>query len=287
MSASRDVRTAVETAVAQTILDIAPLSGGCIGQVYRVKLADSQPVVVKFDDSSNPQLHIEGKMLRYLHEHSGLPVPLVRHSSERLLIMTWLPGDSRFSAKAQAHAAELLALLHNVTAESYGLPWDTLIGGLQQPNRPNARWLPFFAEQRLLYMAQQGIDYGRLPASYRGRLERFCGHLDKWLTEPARPSLIHGDVWTTNVLASGDRITGFVDPAIYYADPEIELAFTTLFGTFSDPFFERYQEIRPLAPGFFETRRDIYNLYPLLVHVRLFGGGYVESVDRVLRRFGY
>ncbi|HFE66189.1 MAG TPA: fructosamine kinase, partial [Chloroflexi bacterium] len=119
------------------------------------------------------------------------------------------------------------------------------------------------------------------------RMERFCGHLDEWLAEPARPSLIHGDVWTTNVLAAGDRITGFVDPAIYFADPEIELAFTTLFGTFGQPFFRRYEEIRPLPPGFFDTRRDIYNLYPLLVHARLFGGGYGSSVESTLRRFGF
>src|SRR5690606_31505376 len=101
------------------------------------------------------------------------------------------------------------------------------------------------------------------------------------------PALIHGDLWTTNILAQDGRITGFLDPAIYYAHPEIELAFSTLFNTFDAPFFERYRQLRPLEPGFFETRRDIYNLYPLLVHVRLFGGGYVGALERFLRRFGY
>ncbi|MCA9930289.1 MAG: fructosamine kinase family protein, partial [Anaerolineales bacterium] len=163
----------------------------------------------------------------------------------------------------------------------------TLIGGLHQPNRWTDNWLDFFREQRLLYMAQEGVRTGRLPAAVLTRLTRFCGCLDAWLDEPERPSLIHGDVWTTNVLAADGRITGFVDPAIYYAHPEIELAFTTLFGTFGEPFFARYHELRPIPPGFFEERRDIYNLYPLLVHVRLFGGGYVSSVERTLRRFGF
>jgi len=81
-------------------------------------------------------------------------------------------------------------------------------------------------------------------------------------------------------------LPGFVDPAIYYADAEVELAFATLFSTFTDPFFRRYAELRPIRPGFREARRDIYNLYPLLVHVRLFGGDYVRSVDRTLARFG-
>jgi fructosamine-3-kinase len=88
------------------------------------------------------------------------------------------------------------------------------------------------------------------------------------------------------VLSKGGRIAGFVDPAIYYADAEIELAFSTLFSTFGEAFFKRYGEIRPLREGFFEERRDIYNLYPLLVHARLFGGSYAQSVDSVLTRFG-
>src|SRR3546814_4637170 len=96
---------------------------------------------------------------------------------------------------------------------------------------------------------------------------------------------LHGDMWGGNVLARGGRIAAFVDPAIYHADPEIELAFSTLFGTYGEAFFRRYEALRPLRPGFFETRRDIYNLYPLLVHARLFGGSYVASVDRILGRF--
>lgn len=282
-----DVREEIEAAVDTAVGDIAPLSGGCIGQVYRVRLGDGTRLVAKADDGRNPQLDVEGYMLRYLATHSDLPVPEVLHSAPRLLLMTFLPGDSRFNARSQAHAAELLAALHDVTAEAYGLERDTLIGGLHQPNPWTGSWLDFFREQRLLYMAGQGVDARRLPREIQARLERFCAQLDRWLSEPQRPSLIHGDVWTTNVLAQDGRITGFVDPAIYYADPEIELAFTTLFGTFGDPFFARYREIRPLAPGFFEERRDIYNLYPLLVHVRLFGGSYVNSVDSILRRFGF
>jgi fructosamine-3-kinase len=99
--------------------------------------------------------------------------------------------------------------------------------------------------------------------------------------------LIHGDVWTTNVLASGEEITAFLDPAIYFAHSEIELAFTKLFGTFGRSFFDHYHQLRPIEAGFFEERCDLYNLYPLLVHVRLFGGTYVASVERILKRFGF
>ncbi|NHZ72122.1 MAG: phosphotransferase [Aquificales bacterium] len=281
------MRNEIEQALDGHIKDISPLSGGCIGQVYRVKLDDGRVVVAKYDSSPDSQLAVEGYMLRYLGEHSRLPVPEVLHVADGLLLMTFLPGDSQFGAAAQAHAAELLAALHTISAESYGLEQNTLIGGLHQPNPQMASWLDFFREARLLHMGQEGVRTNRLPQDVFTRLAKFAEHVDKWLLEPERPSLIHGDVWTTNVLAQDGRITGFVDPAIYYAHPEIELAFTTLFSTFGHSFFERYHELRPIAPGFFEERRDIYNLYPLLVHVRLFGGSYVSSVDRILRQFGY
>ncbi|MCL4265633.1 MAG: fructosamine kinase family protein [Anaerolineae bacterium] len=282
-----DLRTEIETAVGQHPVAITPLDGGCIGQVYRIRLADGETVAAKFDDGPNPKLATEAMMLRYLRQYSPLPVPTVLFSADHLLIMEFLPGGSRFSPGAQAHAAELLAALHEVSVPLYGFNQETLIGGLTQPNEWMNNWLDFFRERRVMYMAVEAAAHSRLPVNYLGRLENFCARLDEWLQEPARPSLLHGDVWTTNVLADGDRITGFVDPAIYYGHPEIELAFTALFGTFGEPFFKRYQELRPLPSGFFETRRDIYNLYPLLVHVNLFGGSYVSSVDTILRRFGF
>jgi fructosamine-3-kinase len=88
------------------------------------------------------------------------------------------------------------------------------------------------------------------------------------------------------VLADGDRIAAFIDPAIYFADAEVELAFITLFGCFGPSFWETYHALRPIDPEFFATRRDLYNLYPLLVHTRLFGGGYVARVEATLSRFG-
>ncbi|MCI0575940.1 MAG: fructosamine kinase family protein [Chloroflexi bacterium] len=276
----------MEEALGIAPAEIGPLSGGCVGDVYRVALRDGSVVVAKVDGRSIPQLETEGYMLRYLAEHSSLPAPAVLYCDNRLLVMEFLPGDNVFSAGAQRHAAELLAELHNLTAPAYGLERESLIGGLHQPNPWNHSWLAFFREQRLLYMGQEALRAGRLPAELYARLERFAGRLEEWLAEPERPALIHGDAWTGNILAVGNRITGFLDPAIYYADAEIELAFTTLFGTFGEPFFSRYQELRPLRPGFMEIRRNVYNLYPLLVHVRLFGGGYVQSVERTLRRFG-
>jgi fructosamine-3-kinase len=283
---SSDLLARLATALGEEVLHLTPLHGGCIGEVYRVRLADGRDVVAKTARDASGTLDVEGFMLGYLATHTGLPVPKVLLAAPDLLLMTHLPGDSHFNTAAERHAAELLAALHAHTAPRFGFERDTFIGGLRQPNSWTLTWREFFAEHRLRYMAREAERAGRLPAATRRRVEALADKVDRYIDEPPQPALLHGDVWTTNVLADGGRITGFLDSAIYYGHPEIELAFTTLFGTFGDSFYQRYQEIHPIAPGFWELRRDIYNLYPLLVHVRLFGGGYVGSVDQILARVG-
>ena len=281
-----DIRREVAAAAGRPVSDIAPLGGGCVSAVYAVTLDDGRQLVAKVDEERTGLLATEAFMLRYLAERTPLPVPAVRSVADGLLLMDYVEGDSRFDEAAERHAAELLAALHDLTAPAFGFEGDTLIGGLRQPNPPAGSWLAFFAEQRLVYMAGEAARAGRLPAALRARVEWLAGRLDRWLEEPPRPSLIHGDVWTTNVLARGGRITAFLDPALYFAHPEIELAFIGLFGTFGGAFYRRYHELRPIAPGFFEERRDLYNLYPLLVHARLFGGSYVSQVERVVADYG-
>ena len=133
-------------------------------------------------------------------------------------------------------------------------------------------------------MARAALAGGRLDRDLMSRIERLAVRLPDLIGQPGAPALIHGDVWGGNVLVRSGRVAAFIDPAIYHADPEIELAFSTLFGTFGVEFFDRYQEHRPLRPGFIELRRDLYNLYPLLVHVRLFGASYVSQVEVIVQR---
>lgn len=264
-----------------------PLSGGNVATVYRVELTDDRQVVVKLADPETGRLQIEGAMLDELARRSHLPLPRKLYAAPELLVMSWIDNDgAAIGASAERHAAELLADLHGVTAQHFGFDRDTLIGGLPQPNGWMTSWRDFFRERRLLYMARQAHDAGRLPAALLERVETLAGRLERWISDESQPSLIHGDMWSGNVLVKDGRIAGFVDPAIYYGDAEIELAFATLFDTFGTAFFRRYGQLRPLRPGFFEERRDLYNLYPLLVHVRLFGGSYVESVAATLSRYG-
>jgi fructosamine-3-kinase len=282
----RLISCAVQAALGTRLVRARPMGGGCIGEVYEAELSDGSKAVAKVDRAGESHLEREAYMLRYLDENSNLPVPKVYHSSDTLLLMEFVEGSGNLSG-AEEHAAELLAALHGMTTEAYGHERDTLVGSLSQPNPWTGSWVEFFRNQRLLYLSGAAHEAGRLPAELRDRIEKLAGKLDELLEEPKRPSLIHGDVWGGNVLARGDRIVAFLDPAIYHADPEIELAFIALFDTFGGRFFRRYGELREIRPGFFEERRHLYNLYPLLVHVYFFGGHYVDSVEATLDQIGF
>ncbi len=278
------VAEAVEAATGRRAARMSPLSGGCIARVLKVELDGGGAVVAKAAPEGG--LAIEGRMLAYLADHSELPVPGVLHASDQVLLMEFVETAGGLDASAETHAAELLAALHGISGPAFGFDEDTVIGPLPQPNPWRARWLDLFAEQRLVHMGRIALDSGRLPPATFGELEHFCRRLERFIEEPRAASLIHGDLWGGNVLARDGRIAAFVDPAIYFADAEIELAYATLFSTFGEAFFARYRELRPIAPGFFEARRDIYNLYPLLVHTALFGGHYAGSVAAILKRYG-
>ncbi len=278
-----DLARRIEASLDRLVRRLVPLGGGCIAMLRRVELDNGERIVAKA--SSSGGMLLEGFMLDYLRRKTELPVPDVLGVDDDLLLLSHIDTDGRLTAAGEIQAAEMLAALHNITAPEFGFECDTVIGSLPQPNPWRTSWRSFFAEQRLVHFGRMALESGNLSPACFARLEAFALRLERFFDEPPAASLIHGDVWGGNVLVRGGKIAGFIDPAIYFADPEIELAFSTLFSTFGDPFFRRYQEIRPLQPGFFEARRDILNLYPLLVHTVLFGGHYGVAVEETLRRY--
>jgi len=280
---AHDIEDRITRVAGRTVESARPLPGGCIADVFRVFLDDDSTVVIKLARGGG--LATEAFMLRYLREQSPLPVPDLLLAEDDLLVLTDMGGGGRLTPASERAAAEHVAALHNMTSDQYGLGRDTLIGPLVQPNPRYDSWVEFFRDQRLMYMARLARERGALSRRTFMMAKGLADKLDRILPEPPRPALIHGDLWTGNVIVTEGRVTGFVDPAIYFADPEIELAFGTLFGTFGEAFFARYGELAGLRPGFFENRRDLYNLYPLLVHTVLFGGAYARSVERTLQQY--
>lgn len=277
--------SAVRALTGRTVTETRPLPGGCIGTVTLCRLADGGACVVK-QAGMGESLENEARMLAYLAAHSDLPLPEVLGADATAIVMSFVQQDGDYDDRAQAHAGELIAALHLVTRPQFGLEFDTQIGPLPQPNPWSDQWLPFLRRHRLIHMADLALAAGQLPQDLHARMLRLADNLERWLVEPPAASLLHGDLWVGNVLAYQGRIGAFIDPAIYFGDPEMDLALANLFGPFGKPFYDAYRAVRPLDAEFFRVRRDVYTLYPLLMHVRLVGAPYVAQLDGVMRKLG-
>jgi fructosamine-3-kinase len=173
-----------------------------------------------------------------------------------------------------------LARLHRVTADRHGWRLDNTIGATPQVNTPEADWTVFWGERRLGYqiaLARTG-GHGRIADRGARLVEKLpallAGH------RPA-PSLLHGDLWAGNAAMTANGEPVIYDPAVYYGDRETDLAMTALFGGFSRTFYDAYREEYPLAAGH-ESREPLYNLYHVLNHLNLFGGGYAAQAGRMI-----
>jgi len=178
---------------------------------------------------------------------------------------------------------ERLARLHQNTAKTFGLDHDNYIGSLTQGNTQESSWTDFFIQHRLEAQVNIAEKHHRLDAGARRQFELLYKKLPGILPEEM-PSLLHGDLWGGNVMVNHVGEPALIDPAVYYGNREAELAYTQLFGGFDSGFYDAYNTAFPPQPGY-DERVDVYNLYPLLVHVNLFGGGYFQLVKRILNRY--
>lgn len=275
----------LEAVLGRAVRSALALAGGSTVPVLEVELSDGRRVLVK---AGPAPLALEAWMIGELRRQAAIPLPAVLHAEDDLLVLEWLPHDpGPPDIRAERHLAALLATLHTVRGPAFGYAKDTTIGRLAQPNPWTVSWIDFYRDARLLAMTRPALAEGTIDADLARRIERLAERLDRWLVEPAMPALLHGDVWTDNVLHRDGRVVGLIDPSIYYGHPEIELSYATMFGTIGTPFLERYAE---LVPGhdaaFLEIRAPIYRIYPLLVHVRYWDRRYAERIAATLDRLG-
>jgi len=251
-----------------------PVRGGCIHQCYRA-LRDGRPVFLKLNEASFADAFAaEADGLRALRAaRTRAPEPIAHGvtGGEAYLLMEWLELGARGDFAA---LGAMLAALHRAQGEQYGWARDNYIGATPQENTANANWAEFWRRRRLEpQLALASRNGYRLEAPPVWRLLE--GH------QPAA-SLLHGDLWGGNAgfLAGGAPV--LFDPAVYYGDRETDLAMTELFGGFPEDFYEAYSDAWPLDKGY-ELRKQLYNLYHLLNHLNLFGGGYLAQVRATLR----
>lgn len=271
-------------ALGQDIKRLELLQKGQIGDIYMVWVED-QKYVLKTSESKE-KLAIEAHMLKDLYE-AKIRVPDVILSKGSFLVLEHIETMDQTKTTQEIAAAKLLSRLHSVTNESrmYGYYYDTTIGPFPQKNEQTQyNWTLFLGQMRIMPMARYCYDEGKIPKQMLERLEALCRDLYKRIDmSTIYPSLLHGDVWSGNVLFEREGAC-LIDPAIYYGDKEMELAFILLFGTFGETFFNAYQENHPLSDDFYESKVPLYQIYPLLVHVALYGGSYVRELEHTLKR---
>jgi fructosamine-3-kinase len=265
-------------------LQLAVGGGFATGERWQ---SDSGPVFVKVAARQRlPLLEAEAAGLRELADAAALRVPGVLAvglaGSQAFLALEWIEFRTA-TPRTEARLGELLAAQHRVTAPRFGWHRDNTIGATPQSNAWTEDWTRFFAERRLGFQldlaAEQGHS-GRLIE--RGR--RLCEQLDVLLGgHRLLPSLLHGDLWGGNWAADESGQPVVFDPAVYFGDREADLAMTRLFGGFSRAFYEAYESAWPLAAGA-TLRFDLYNLYHVLNHLNLFGGGYRPQAEALIDR---
>lgn len=278
---NNDVWQSVGAALGSPVRDRRSLSGGDINEAYAVTLADGRPFFVKTNRRPPAGMFLaEARGLAWLAEAGALRVPAVAAAGEGFLALELLrPGP-----RAPSFDEDLgrgLAALHAAGAPGFGLDHDNFIGRLPQSNRSAPDWSTFYRRQRLEPQVQRASAAGLLPTSLLGRLDRLFDRLDQLVGPLEPPARLHGDLWGGNLMVDDRGAPCLIDPAVYGGHREMDLAMMQLFGGFRPRVFDAYAEASPLGDGH-EERVALYQLYPLLVHVNLFGGSYVGAVEGAL-----
>jgi fructosamine-3-kinase len=256
------------------------VGGGDINEAWRVVLEGGRNVFVK--TRRNPgagEYATEAAGLEWLREPGELRVPEVLGVGEDFLALEWIDAG-RLDAAGEDELGRGLAGVHRAGAVAFGGPRPLRIGSISLSNEPARDWGEFYAERRLRPLAGRA---GLSGSGLRG-VEAVCSRIGE-LAGPVEPvARLHGDLWSGNVLAGRDGRPWLIDPAAYGGHREVDLAMLRLFGGPGRRFAAAYHETWPLADGW-EERVGLWQLFPLLVHSVLFGGGYGSSVERIARGY--
>lgn len=270
----------------ERLIQLFPVSGGDINQAYYVQTEWNEYFV-----KANPKMKIdffefERKGISIIRNTSTIDVPTVLDCIEvegvPMLWMEWIEGEK--TKETDKLLGERLAALHLVQVMGYGLEGESYIGYLKEKNKLLDNWIQYYRDVRLNSQLERGRQLGTITLDREKKLMTLMDRLEEWIPKSPKPSLLHGDLWSGNWMSGQEGVPYLIDPAILYGDHEFELAFTELFGGFSNQFYKAYNSVYPHSSEY-SDRKELYQLYYLLVHLNMFGESYGGSVDRILRRY--
>ncbi|QJD98163.1 fructosamine kinase family protein [Mucilaginibacter robiniae] len=269
------------------LTSVSPISGGDINEAYCLHTNTGKYMMKLNSKQAYPGMFAcESEGLNAIQSTQTIAVPEVVLQSDfeqdSYLILEWIDATHATPATSRK-LGEQLAAMHRHTAGQFGFHQDNYMGSLPQSNRKHDTWRSFFIEERLQPMVQRALNKRLLQNAEANQFEQLYLHLGDWFEEEV-PALIHGDLWGGNYLIGADGKPYLIDPAVSYGHREFDLAMTTLFGGYSREFYEGYQNTFPLAQDW-EQRSHLWNLYPLLLHLNLFGLGYLSRVKDCLKKY--
>ena len=258
-----------------TVNGESSIVGGCINNAIKIN-TNKGDFFVKWNTNSKANMfQSEYNGLKVLKDTNTIRIPNVLCFDDDFLILEFIPPSNPNNAFWEVFGKKL-ALMHKQTHSKFGLDFDNYIGSLYQDNTQNKNWTEFFIQNRL----QAQLSIGNFSGTLLSDFDKLFQKLPN-LFPNEKPALLHGDLWSGNFLAKNGDTPMLIDPAIYYGNREMDIAMSKLFGGFNSDFYFAYNESRPLENGW-EERIQICNLYPLLVHVNLFGGAYINQVKNIL-----
>jgi len=258
-----------------TVNGESSIVGGCINNTIKIN-TNKGDFFVKWNTNSKANMfQSEYNGLKVLKDTNTIRIPNVLCFDDDFLILEFISPSNPNNAFWEVFGQKL-ALMHKQTHSKFGLDFDNYIGSLYQDNTQNKNWTEFFIQNRL----QAQLSIGNFSGTLLSDFDKLFQKLPN-LFPNEKPALLHGDLWSGNFLAKNGDTPMLIDPAIYYGNREMDIAMSKLFGGFNSDFYFAYNESRPLENGW-EERIQICNLYPLLVHVNLFGGAYINQVKNIL-----
>ncbi len=262
------------------------LSGGSINNALRVKTGSGNWFAKYNSADRYPRMFKKEALgLDLLHKAGEVYTPSVigcdSAHGQSMLVLEYVES-ARENATYWHDFGTSLARLHKHIGERFGLNHDNYIGSLEQFNDFHDRWIDFFVNQRLEIQIKMARNQGLIDNSTVKRFEKLYHHLSDFFPEE-KPSLIHGDLWSGNYMTNNRGEACIIDPAVYYGHRLMDIGMSKLFGGFAPQFYESYNNEFPMENNWRQAV-EIANLYPLMVHVNLFGGGYLGGVMEVLKR---